>query len=380
MPVTLERGKAEKTEQKPRAKGKKSYIILAAIPTFFTLAFHIICALGGAQFISEKISMPIARLLGGISAAFPFSVMELIYCLAVFGGVYFLVRTVWLICRSNKRVKTLLRRIFILALAVFYIYTAFLWLWGANYRMPSLAERNGFSADGISTRDLFYVTAAMANGANEFSKLVPRDENGKYIDERELYWDGSVTLYDDFGEEFSYPKQKAYPVKEMFFGEFMSRLGFTGIYFPFTAESSVNTAPPPMLTPFVIAHESAHQQGLAQEQEANFAGVVTCLSSDNPIYNYSGYLAALNYLSSALYSSDADLWYKIAAGLNEEARHDIAQNSEYWASLRSKVTEAAETVYDGYLKANRQPEGIKSYGACVDLLVQYYIDKIEFAE
>ena len=36
----------------------------------------------------------------------------------------------------------------------------------------------------------------------------------------------------------------------------------------------------------------------------------------------------------------------------------------------------ATTVYDSYLKHNDQELGIKSYGACVDLLVEYYKNKI----
>ena len=36
---------------------------------------------------------------------------------------------------------------------------------------------------------------------------------------------------------------------------------------------------------------------------------------------------------------------------------------------------ASNTVYDSFLKSNGQELGMQSYGACVNLLVHYYIDE-----
>ena len=48
---------------------------------------------------------------------------------------------------------------------------------------------------------------------------------------------------------------------------------------------------------------------------------------------------------------------------------DWKENNDYWAALESPVEEAAGDVYDSFLKSNNQELGIRSYGACVDLLV-----------
>ena len=44
--------------------------------------------------------------------------------------------------------------------------------------------------------------------------------------------------------------------------------------------------------------------------------------------------------------------------------------------LEEVVEEVSEQAYDNFLKGNGQVLGIASYGACVDLLVEYYKNKI----
>ena len=51
---------------------------------------------------------------------------------------------------------------------------------------------------------------------------------------------------------------------------------------------------------------------------------------------------------------------------------DLQDNNAYWSQYETPVSEVSEKVYDSYLKANGDPLGMKSYGACVDLLVNYY--------
>ncbi len=54
---------------------------------------------------------------------------------------------------------------------------------------------------------------------------------------------------------------------------------------------------------------------------------------------------------------------------------DLKYNSEYWAEYKGPVSEAADTIYNGYLQTHGQEEGIKSYGMVTDLLVDWYYDE-----
>ena len=52
-----------------------------------------------------------------------------------------------------------------------------------------------------------------------------------------------------------------------------------------------------------------------------------------------------------------------------QALQDLAVNNEYWASMEGPVQTVAESTYTGFLQSYGQEMGMRSYGACVDLLV-----------
>lgn len=127
------------------------------------------------------------------------------------------------------------------------------------------------------------------------------------------------------------------------------------------------------LFPATIAHEMAHQRMIASEQEANFVGIAACVSSDNVIFQYSGYLMGLIHLCNALYPVNSEGWHAITERyFTTELSTDWADNNAYWQALNSEVERAAERIYDSFLKDNGQELGMRSYGACVDLLVAYF--------
>ena len=152
----------------------------------------------------------------------------------------------------------------------------------------------------------------------------------------------------------------------------MSLIDFTGFFFPFTAEANVNTDAPSCMLPATVAHELAHQRGVAKEQEANFVAVLACLDYGDPEYVYSAALLAYTHLSNALFGADRAAWEEIYAGLDEAVKRDFAADRLYWKQFETPVREASNAVYEGFLQSYDQELGLRSYGACVDLLVNYY--------
>ena len=57
-----------------------------------------------------------------------------------------------------------------------------------------------------------------------------------------------------------------------------------------------------------------------------------------------------------------------------EVLTDFAANRAYWKQFETPVQTASNTVYEGFLQSYDQELGLKSYGACVDLLVNYYYE------
>ena len=61
-------------------------------------------------------------------------------------------------------------------------------------------------------------------------------------------------------------------------------------------------------------------------------------------------------------------------GLSDGVLADLAASREYWAQFETPVQSVSNTVYEGFLQSYDQKLGMKSYGACVDLLVNYYYE------
>ena len=102
-------------------------------------------------------------------------------------------------------------------------------------------------------------------------------------------------------------------------------------------------------------------------------GIAACVTSDNVVFQYSGYLMGLIQLCNALYPVDTQAWQTIVQEcFSPELTTDWNDNNAYWDALESPVEEAAEQAYDSFLKGNGQELGMRSYGACVDLLVAYF--------
>lgn len=117
----------------------------------------------------------------------------------------------------------------------------------------------------------------------------------------------------------------------------------------------------------------AHQRMVTSELEANFIGIAACVTCDDSTFQYSGYLLGLIQLCNALYAVDDQAWQAIVQQcFTPELAADWNENNAYWAALESPVEEVAGQAYDSYLKSNGQELGMRSYGACVDLLVSYF--------
>jgi hypothetical protein len=144
------------------------------------------------------------------------------------------------------------------------------------------------------------------------------------------------------------------------------------VYFALTAEANLNVRTPAVFLPVATAHELAHSRGIAAEDQANFAAVIVCLESFDPTFRYSGYLSGFTALGNALSESNRELYLDCVQELGESARLDISDASEYWKRYEdAPAAVAAVTVYDGYLKSNNQPLGIRTYGECVTLLAEW---------
>ena len=274
--------------------------------------------------------------------------------------------------RGGGRLKRLYAAVINLLAAGLAVYAGFCMLWGVYYYGDDFMTRSALENENISVEQLEAVTRYFAELSNEYADQVPRDEDGNYIADRAAILARSDEVYENIERELPCLAGPAVRAKGVYFSRLMSYTDFTGFFFPFTAEANVNTDFPPALFASTVAHELAHQRGVAKEQEANFVAVLASLAYGDTEYCYSACLLAYTHLGNALYSADYEAWKSIYLSLSEDVRRDFAANREYWAQFETPVQKVSNTVYEGFLYSYDQNMGLKSYGACVDLLVNYF--------
>ena len=94
-----------------------------------------------------------------------------------------------------------------------------------------------------------------------------RDETGACITDRSAVLERSAELYAALEEDFPCLQGAPLRAKGVKLSRLMSYIDFTGFFFPFTGEANVNTDFPPSLFAATVAHELAHQRGVAKEQD-----------------------------------------------------------------------------------------------------------------
>lgn len=325
--------------------------------------------------ISENFVRPYHQTMAELLNSLPFSMAELLIWAAGVSVLAFVIYGSVRIAIEKERLKRLYKTVLPLAAFALLVYALFSVFWGTYYYADDFISRSGLKNERISVEQLKTVTRYFADMANEYSEKVTRDENGFYRPDREEILELSPELYENAEEKFPCLQGEALKAKPFRFSGILSYTDFTGFFFPFTGEANVNIDFPPNLFPSTVAHELAHQRGIAKEQEANFAAVLVSLEYGQTDYVYSAALLAYTHLGNALYKADYEAWKEISGKLGEYVLLDFAENRLYWEKFEGPAQSTMNKVYEGFLQSYDQKLGLKSYGACVDLLVNYYYDE-----
>ena len=295
----------------------------------------------------------------------------------IWGFIAFLLAAlIWRLVKliRGDRWRNLYRLVMLPISAALFVYAGYSALWGTYYYADDFLASGGFESREIAVDELETVTKYFAAQVNTYGAQVQRDEHGFYTLDRYDILDRSREIYRN--TETLHPRLSgpAVSAKAIASSHWLSYLDFTGFFFPFTGEACVNTDFPVSLFPSTVAHELAHQRGVAREQDANFVAVLSSLESGDLDYSYSACLLAYIHLGNALYSADYSRWEPIYKSLSDGVRLDMALNNAYWQQFETPVQTVSNTVHEGLLQSYDQQLGLKSYGACVDLLVCHYLN------
>ncbi len=259
------------------------------------------------------------------------------------------------------------------AVGLFYL------LWGWNYARPPLEERLGWqSGEQASVDEIATLCRRMAEAANEaYVELHGVEDAGaptaKPQGQTEL--EAAIEVgWRAVGEELGLAEAGGPHrghAKRLLASPLLDRLGLTGFYFPFTGEANVNRGIPAISWPQVLAHEKAHQRGIAPEDEANFLGFLVAARAPDPLARYSACLFAHRQLLNALARSEPELTKELLNVRLPGVQRDVDDLYAYWQRFRGPARRVSRAVNNAYLRSNRVEGGIASYDHSVELLLAY---------
>lgn len=315
------------------------------------------------------------QIISNVSGIFPFSLGELIICALIIFFTLITTKSVLLLF-SNKTNKYtyIANRITSLIFYCSISYFLFITLWGLNYYRLPFSTISHLKIQKSSVAQLYLLCEELVSEANELRNPLDEDKNSimtikggyKNVFKRtSIGYDLASKKYSQLGGNYSSPKK-------VFFSEFLSYSGISGIYFPFTGEANINTSIPDCLLPSTTCHELAHQRGFAREDEANYISYLVCTFHPDMDFQYSGVQLALVHSLNALYKYDKALYNNILAKCNKNVLNDLKFVNNYWSKYDGPLEKIQSKINNAYLKANRQSDGIYSYGRMVDLLIAEY--------
>lgn len=332
-----------------------------------------------AEWYATTVYPVLSRGVNAVTSLIPFSLAEVLVLLLIPALTAFLLLTIVRLIRGKESRPVIAAKAFIdLVCAVSVLCFIFTVNCGINYSRYPFAQTCGLTVQDSSKAELTALCESLAQKVNGLRTGVQTDSRSVMKLSEPTLRDTAEEArkaYDKINAEYPLLKTGYGAPKLVFGSRFMSYTQTTGMFFPFTFEANVNDDIPAYSIPVTMCHELSHLRGYMREDEANFIGYLVCENSGKADFEYSGSMLAFVCTYNALCGADGEAAGKIYAALSDGVQRDLADNSAYWAKFEGPVAQVSTSVNDGYLKANRQDDGVKSYGRMVDLLLAEYRSK-----
>ena len=301
----------------------------------------------------------IATALSFISRWIPFSLLDV----PVISAIVLLPVSVAMMCMRRLSVR---RWLAVFLLSVLWLAVWFYMAWGISYFRPGFYERFGVE-QSREDRDFFETLVMRYIDSLNHAYIAEPLFDAKDVD-REI-----EALYAQHHESLRLPYPNGWRrTKKTIAEPLMTRMGVAGYFDPFFNEVQVNHYALPITYPYTLAHEKAHQFGIADEAECNLYATIICTSSNHPLVRYSGYLQTVSYLLGNLRKISPDRYREFTEQIDPRIKADYRAIQEHWQkALNPTLSAMQDKVYDAYLKTNQQQSGILSYSEMVGLLVTW---------
>jgi hypothetical protein len=229
------------------------------------------------------------------------------------------------------------------------LYLVFFWSWGLNYHRQPLNAKLQLDAGRMHPQAM---TEFARRASAELNRLYGEKQKHVY-DESRTRREGAkrvrrVVAVIDGSDWESSGRIKVSRLS----GPWLRAAGVDGLFNPFGHEPIINGSALEIERPFVIAHELAHVRGYPDEGDANLIATFATLMSDDPAFQYSGWLHLWLYLRT----------HDLENLLDPGPRRDIQRLFERARAEQIPwISGFQQTLLDWLLKANSVNEGVQSY-------------------
>lgn len=319
------------------------------------------------KYYSKGFYIGVSWLLHPVLNIIPFSVGDVLYIAVVAYSIYLFFKLIALLFKKqfSRALNLVLGAVVAVqaGMVIFYLF------WGLNYFRPSAAERLNLRDTTFTTAYLKTVTCLIIDSANATRARITHADTMR--SNADIYQTAIKAIKKISADSANF---RAYSprIKASLLTPLMNYLGTSGYYNPFTTEAQLNYQMPVSERPFVACHEMSHQMGYGPEDEANFAGFLVGIGSDDRLLRYSAYQTALDECMHALRRRDTVASNELKTYISKEVRADIRAQYAYWMKFRGNLGVISSLFYDDYLKANNQPQGMETYNQMVLLLMAWY--------
>ena len=366
------------TERKPPKRLPRACKVIYLLTLLSAVLYLIFTqSRGFSDWFNQNISTWGRRILAYLTAWLPFSLAEvLLLLLPLLAAVLIVVAYKHF---SDSRHDAWVYAGILLSVPCL-ILVIFVWNFAPGYYGTPLDQKLELDRQKVSAKELFDTAEHLCA---ELEALTPEIE---FLDDGSSKMPYSykemnqklLDAYERFCEKQDFMDHFYSRAKPVMLSEPMSYTHITGVYTFFTGEANINVNFPDYTIPYTAAHELAHQRGIAREDEANFIAFLVCLESEDPYLRYSALLNVYEYVASALYSADRELYKESYKGLPESIKAEEVAYSRFFDKYRHNVAaDVSQKTNDLYLQSQGSPEGTKSYNLVVDLAVAYYKPQFE---
>lgn len=348
----------------------KNSIALLLIPQILVVKW-----LGGyPEFIERYYSTGIYPIISGfwriLLGWVPFSVGDILYALLIIIAIrHSIVNRI-----SIKKKPLMFLRDIVMVASI--VYFSFHLLWGFNYYREPLAKTLGLP-EKHNQQDLVDFVDRLITKTNEIHLQISGDADSMVqvpYSKKEIF---DITLEGYRSLEKQYPIFTYHhpSIKKSIFSTPLTYMGYGGYLNPFTNEAQTNARLPNFRFPVISGHEIGHQLGYSAENETNFIGYLVTVGNGDPFFQYSAYAYALSYCLNELARRDKTLFEEQYNKINLGIRKNYKEVVDFWEAHENPLEPVFKSIFNSFLKANNQAQGIRSYHGVVSLLVTYYQDR-----